>query len=165
MVSQIKNILVLCLFVYLISGCQKFTVKQLDPAIKIKKLTIIKNPKVTIPDFIEVLKDSFQLQEISCDVVEYESVANSRYILLYSARRSWDLKTFLRNADLKIYDKSKKPKELLSYGTFYVTNSLNFSKFNPDRNKIFPLVNEMITGEKAKILTTKETNRLRKGNK
>jgi len=112
----------------LASGCTSVTVKPLDASYNVSRICIRENPKVTIEDFVPVITDGLRRHGIDSKFIastldkarlQDEDIGRpDRYYmeltplpdfcdfnLTYTARRSWDLGTYLSTADIFISDK------------------------------------------------------------
>lgn len=69
----------------------------------IKEICVEHNPAVTIDVFVPTLEKRFQHHGIRTRIVQPSPQHNCQYYLQYSARRSWDITTYLSWAELKLY--------------------------------------------------------------
>src|SRR5690606_10664555 len=75
----------------LLAACTSVDVRPVAPATSLRHVCIVNNPKVTVSDFVPVLRDGFSRHDIATAVVDPEHTSGCEYTLTYTALRSWDL--------------------------------------------------------------------------
>lgn len=127
------------------SGCTSVQVKPIDPAAQMLHVCIRDNPKVTIDDFVPVLREGFDRHAISTEVFSGERPARCEYILTYTARRSWDMATYLSQASLQI-DKAGRIVASAEY-RLRGKGGLSLTKWQGTKAKMDPVIDELIRGK------------------
>ncbi len=146
-------------------GCTSVTVTPLDSYHQVKTLCIRENPKVTVPDFVPVIQDGLNRHEIqsewipfdarySTQPIEPEESVDDRYYmyitalpdtceysLAYTARRSWDLGTYLSTADIEISDSTS----IVASANYHLIGKGGFSlyKWQGVKTKIDPVMDQL----------------------
>lgn len=68
-----------------------------------KSVTVVQNPKVIVPDFLNVMEDEFGARGIPVMIANANHVAKAgEYVVTYDARQSWDFTTYLSDANVRI---------------------------------------------------------------
>ncbi len=126
-----NNIFLLVLIVILItlSGCTSIKVQPLDESQLTSNICIKNNPKVTVPDFLSVVRNRFKHHGISTEVFNGDLPNDCTVSLTYTALRSWDVVTYLSHAELRLDDKDGKQIASAEYH-LKGKGGLSFSKFN-----------------------------------
>ena len=135
--------LLLCAaIVGLLSACTTTTVTPVDSSVDVSVVCIENNPEVVVEDFVPVLMAGLKRNGINARLVEKSDLSNSgcTNILKYTARRTWDLKPYLRTANLQLFSESG---ELLASADYKVANGLNLGKYAGTAAKIDPLIDEV----------------------
>ena len=180
----------------LVSGCTSVTVTPLDASYKVKHICIRENPKVTVHDFVPVVVDGLRRHGISSEFIAtkldkdnlpsdtgdsdryYMEITpapdNCDFNLTYTARRSWDLGTFLSSADISISDK----KSVIAMANYHLRLKGGYSlfKWQGVKTKIDPVMDELLkfyntmgntkadlNGTASKVLLNDRANANQKG--
>lgn len=128
----------LCLF----AGC---TVIETDPLAydpNLGTLKIKNNPKVIVPDFLDVMHANMSERGIKYQMVgETYAPKQDEYVVTYNALRSWDFVAYLTVADVWIHKNDKQ----VAKGHFHLENKggLTFSKFDDNDEKLKPMYDEL----------------------
>jgi len=155
----------LILFVGLsIVGCTSVTVKPLDASYNVKRICIRENPKVTVTDFVPVIIDGLTRHNIKSVFITsnldkeklqdedefpdhyYMTItptpSSCEFSLAYTARRSWDLGTYLSTSDIEILNKN----EVIASANYHLVNKggLSLLKFQGVKTKIDPVLDELL---------------------
>ena len=98
---------------------------------------------MTIPNFVPVVRAGFEDHGLSTEVYHSEAPPDHcEYTLNYTARRSWDIGTYLSTADLEL----RKGAELVSRGHYHLRNKggLSLMKWQGVESKMRPVIDEML---------------------
>jgi len=87
----------------LLAACTSVTVRPVSSATPLQHVCIVKNPKVTVSDFVPVLQDGFDRHQIATAVVDESQAGTCGVTLTYTALRSWDFKPYLSHAELRLW--------------------------------------------------------------
>jgi len=137
-----KNLLLSLLAVTVMTGCgsHQSTVSPLRADLAVQHVCIERNPAVTIGDFLPAVEDGFARHGISYRLYLGDMPEKCDSTVKYTALRSWDLKTFLREARIDMFKDDKKVAGI----EYYHPQNLNLSKFGSSKEKIAPLMDEML---------------------
>jgi hypothetical protein len=125
----------------LLSGC---TAVQVSPLHSINQhVCIEENPAVTINDFVPVLQSGFARHGIQTKVYSTIQRGECSHIVTYTARRSWDLATYLSTAEIHVLDGDRRT---LASATYRLRNKggLSLMKWQGTEAKIGPVIDEML---------------------
>lgn len=149
----------------LTSGCTSVTVKPIDASYNVKSICIRENPKVTVKDFVPVIADGLRRHNIESKFIattldkhrlQGENIGKPDqyymeltpvpdtcdFNLTYTARRSWDLGTYLSTADISISDK----KSVIANANYHLIGKggLSLFKWQGVKTKIDPVMDELL---------------------
>lgn len=128
-----------------LSACTAMEVKPLDKTRhQVSHVCIQENPRVTIAEFLPVVRAGFERHGLGTEV--YQSDVPPRhceYTLTYTARRSWDIATYLSTADLEL----RQGAELVSRGHYHLRNKggLSLMKWQSVETKMRPVIDDMLS--------------------
>ncbi len=147
------------------SGCTSVTVKPLAASYNVRRICIRENPKVIIEDFVPVIADGLRRHSIESEFIastmdkarlqnkdigkpdqyymELTPVPDAcDFNLTYTARRSWDLGTYLSTADISISDK----KSVIANANYHLIGKggLSLFKWQGVKTKIDPVMDELL---------------------
>ncbi|HMN44100.1 MAG TPA: Sbal_3080 family lipoprotein [Povalibacter sp.] len=127
-----------------LAGCTAVQVKPVDPAAQMLHVCIQENPKVTIDDFVPVLREGFDRHAISTEVFSGTRPDRCEYILTYTARRSWDMATYLSQAALRI----EKDGRIVASADYHLRGKggLSLMKWQGTKAKMDPVIDELLSG-------------------
>ena len=121
--------------------CTHVAVKPIDAAKhQIASVCIKENSKVQVVDFLAVVQEEFLNHGIETDVYTGDLPENCQYRLNYTARRSWDIVTFLSYAELR-----------LMYGTTTIgvanyrhSGGFALNKWASTKSKMTPVIDKLL---------------------
>lgn len=125
----------------LLSGC---TAVQVSPLHSINQhVCIEENPAVKIDDFVSVLQSGFARHGIQAVVYPNIRPGECSHIVTYTARRSWDVASYLSTAEIRVLDGERRQ---LASGTYRLRNKggLSLMKWQGTEAKIGPVIDEML---------------------
>ncbi|KRW61614.1 Sbal_3080 family lipoprotein [Pseudomonas sp. TTU2014-080ASC] len=125
----------------LISGC---TAVQVSPLQSINQhVCIEENPAVKVDDFVTVLQSGFARHGIQTKVYATIQRGECSHIVTYTARRSWDVASYLSTAEIRVLDGERRQ---LASGTYRLRNKggLSLMKWQGTEAKIGPVIDEML---------------------
>lgn len=124
-----------------LSGCTSVQVKRADPASGMRHLCIQDNPRVTVPGFVEVLRDGIERNGLSSEMYEGQKPVHCEFVLTYTALRSWDLGTYLSHAELRIERNGRQ----LASAQYHLRGKGGFSltKWQGVETKMNPVIDEL----------------------
>lgn len=88
---------------WLIGGCNSYKVRSLPYDKELKDVVVIKNQKVIVSDFLDVMIDEFNARSIKVRLapLNYNPTPHE-YVIQYDARQSWDLSPYLSDATIRV---------------------------------------------------------------
>lgn len=88
---------------WFVSGCNSYKVQALPYDPEMKRVVVVVNPKVVVPDFIDVMADEFNARNIKVFFApENYTAKHDEYVVRYLALRSWDFAPYLADATVRI---------------------------------------------------------------
>jgi hypothetical protein len=112
---------------------------------QIKRVCILRNPKVIVPDFLSVVQDAFRRHGIQTAVYDGSLPAECSFALEYTARQGWDGVNYLKSAQLTLRDGPT----VIGSVEWRHGGGFDFSKFAGTYAKISPLVDELLSAAPA----------------
>ncbi len=73
--------------VFVLAACTVTKVTPLDPSLRVRKVCIEDNPKVIVPDFLDIIRDGFSRHGIATEVYSGEMPEGCDGKLTYTALR------------------------------------------------------------------------------
>lgn len=127
-------------------GCSSITVKPTSVStLQQSPLCIEDNPKVTVPNFNDYLKDAFQRHQIKAEIYDKNRLPEScAYKLNYVAYRSWDLAMYLSQIKLDLFKGDEQIAEV-----DWKQGSGAINKWRNSEGKVFDAVDQLV-GEAKK---------------
>lgn len=121
-------------------GCTSVTVTPLPAGVS--EVAIRDNPKVTVPEFVDVVRDGFRRHGIRTKVIAETAPAGDDYVLTYTALRSWDIGTYLSKAELWITHKG----DPAGHAEYHLRNKggLALNKWAGVESKMNPVMDELL---------------------
>jgi len=112
--------------VFLVAGCTSVKVQPVDPSLTILHVCIRQNPQVEV------------------EVYYGNRPRHCEYILTYSARRSWDLKTYLSQAELRLLRRGQQ----IASADYHLRakGGLSLTKFAGTKSKMDPVIDKLLSG-------------------
>ena len=126
----------------LVSACTAVTVKPVDTSLNARHVCIQDNPKVTVSDFVPVVRDGFARHGLSTEIITNIKPARCDLVLTYTARRSWDIGTYLSVAELVL---SRDGLEV-ARANFHLRAKGGFAlnKWRGTKSKMDPVIDELL---------------------
>ena len=123
------------------SACTTIAVYPVDAQKHPMELVCIEdNPQVAIGDFLIIIQNEFMRHGILTEVYEDEPPKDCEYLMTYTARRSWDLVSFMATAYLKI---DKGPRNVAS-ASYKHSGGFGLSKYASTESKMKRVINELL---------------------
>lgn len=125
----------------LLGGCTAVRVQPVSSQERIEHVCIERNPRVTIGDFIPVMQEGFRNHGITSSVVQ--SPADCRYTSTYTARRTWDITTYLSQAQIDI----QRDGRTIATAHYHLRGKggLSLNKWAGTRTKILPVMEQLLS--------------------
>ena len=137
----IKALTVL-LWATVVSGCTSITVRPIEAKARLKHVCIQENPKVWVADFLPVLRDGLSRHGISSDVYTGAAPEDCKFILNYTARRSWDFAPYLSHAEVRLEADGLQ----VAYAEYHLKGGGGFSlmKWQSTKTKMDPVIDRLL---------------------
>jgi hypothetical protein len=121
-------------------GCTSVTVDPLPAGVK--EVAIRDNPKVTVPEFVDVMRDGFHRHGIRTKIISEQAQAGDDYVVSYVALRSWDIGTYLSKAEIWVSHKG----DPAGHAEYHLRNKggLALNKWAGVESKIAPVMDELL---------------------
>jgi hypothetical protein len=126
----------------LLPGCISVTAQSIQNDKPITKICIEHNPKVIVPNFTDLLQESFIRHGITS--VMYDKVPdNCPYHLTYAAYQRWAGVMYMSNAHLDLYNKET----IIGYADRHMPlgSAFDVSKWDSTQSKIDEMVDQLLT--------------------
>ncbi len=136
--------LIAALPVLALAACTNVQVKPVDTSTAMKHVCIHTNPAVIVSDFVPVMQDGFQRHGITADVYDRDLPESCRYVVDYTALRSWDFKPYLSHAEMRITEHGR----LIASATYHLNGKGGFDmgKWRGTKAKMDPVMDELLAG-------------------
>lgn len=106
-------------------------------------ICIVQNPEVTVDGFLSIVQQEFQRHGIRTSAYAGSALpATCDYQLQYSARRGWDMVTYLKFAELRITRNG----ELVGAATYRHAGGFGLNKYASAETKMRRLINKLLAG-------------------
>lgn len=112
---------------------------------QLQSVCIVENPKVTVPDFVAILRDGLSRHDIATSVVSNERASACQVTLTYTALRSWDFATYLSHAELRLWSGGQQ----IGSADYHLRNKGGFAlnKWASTRSKMDPVIDRLVSGK------------------
>ena len=103
MKEKLEWFLVLFGGMWLVSGCNTYSVQPLPYDDGLNDVVVVQNSKVIVEDFLDVMTDEFNARNIKVRLAQPSYVAKpNEYVVRYDARQSWDFSPYLSDATIRV---------------------------------------------------------------
>ena len=125
------------------SACTSVRVRPADAALDMRHVCIEENPKVIVSDFLPVVRDGFARHGISTEVFSGEPPDGCRFVLTYTALRSWDLAPYLSHAELRLQTRDRSE---VAAADYHLVGKGGYSmmKWQGTKTKMDPVIDELL---------------------
>lgn len=130
------------LIIVMISACTAITVIPVDASLNARHVCIQDNPRVTISNFVQIVRDGFQRHGISTEVITNQKPARCEFTLTYTARRSWDIGTYMSIAELVLMKDGRE----VARANYHLRGKggLSLNKWASTKSKMDPVIDELL---------------------
>lgn len=107
------------------------------------EVAIIDNPRVIVTDFVPIMEAHFAGHGIKTRrVAQYHELKDGEYGVQYVARQTWDIVTYLCDADMTIF----RGREIVAAAKYHLVlgGGFDLSKYESNYNKLIPLYNALL---------------------
>jgi hypothetical protein len=140
------NLNIFCLVLVLSYGCSTVTVRPVSVSAPIKHVCIEDGSQMCFDgQLIGVIRDGFERHGITSEIYSGKAPANCKYTLAYMCERTWDFSTFMRHAEIRLYQDLSQ----IGYAEYHLPGKggLDFSKWENTKSKMDPLIDRMLGGQ------------------
>lgn len=130
------------------SGCSAITVRPVNTASEIRHVCIEDSEKTCFDgQMIGVIRDGFERHAITSQVYSGNLPSECEYQLSYMCERTWDLATYMKHAELRLY----KGKNQIGYAEYHLKGGGGFSlmKWQSTKTKMDPVIDELLGSHKS----------------
>jgi len=126
-----------------ITGCTSINVRPVESVGNLKNVCIENNPKVTVTDFIDVLRDGFNRHNVPTTVVDAAGAKSCEVTLTYTALRSWDFKSYISHAELRLWRNGTQ----IGSADYHLKGKGGFSlnKWGSTKEKLDPVIDQLLS--------------------
>lgn len=130
-----------------LSACTSISVQPVDPTLNVQHVCIQDNPQVIIDGFVEYLQDDFQRHGISTEVIGAQRPRHCEYVLSYTARRSWDITTYMSTASISM---TRNGRSIANVNwRLKGKGGMSLTKFKGTESKLDDIVDQLLAGYQA----------------
>ena len=131
---------VVAVAILILAGC---TVRHASPlAQRPDRLCIQRNPAVTVPDFLPTLQEVLLARGVKTTVYDGNAApADCPYVLTYTARRGWDMVSFLKLVELTV---TRRDGTMVGYALWRHRGGFGLNKWAGSRGKIERAVDDLL---------------------
>jgi hypothetical protein len=133
----------LCLVLATVSlACTSIRVTDVDPAQhRMERVCIVENPEVTVDGFLSIVQQEFLRHGIRTNAYSGSTMpTDCEYHMQYSARRGWDMVTYLKFAELRITRQG----ELVGAATYRHAGGFGLNKYASTEKKLRRLIDRLL---------------------
>ena len=129
------------------SGCTAVRVQPISADHTVDHICIQHNPKVQVSDFVSVMQEGFTKYGITSQVINGNASRGCGYTATYTARRTWDITTYLSQAQIDVQRDGRQ----IATAHYHLRGKGGFAlnKWAGTRSKILPVMDQLL----AKVKT------------
>lgn len=126
----------------LISACAPIKVLPVDSTHRIAHVCIQENRSVQVADFVAVIQEGFEINGITSELAVGPLPSHCQYSVTYTARRSWDIKLYLSQAQIDI----QRDGRAIASASYDLkgTSTAGLDEHADTRTKILPVINTLL---------------------
>ncbi len=137
-----KTHLIVAILAALLAGCTSVSVRPVQSGLGITELCIEVNPRVTLEDFLPVVRDGVARHGLVARVVAAPAPADCEAVLNYTAQANWDFVAYLIHANLTL----KRGSQILGAAEYHLvaTGGLSPFKWQSTKTKMDPVMDKLL---------------------
>mgnify|MGYP000245083908 CR=1 FL=1 len=137
-----KTYLIVAILAVLLAGCTSVKVRPVQSGLGITDVCIQVNPRVTLEDFLPVVRDGFARHRIATRVVAQPAPEECEAVLSYTAQTNWDFVAYLIHANLTL----KRGSQILGTAEYHLaaTGGLSPFKWQSTKTKMDPVIDKLL---------------------
>lgn len=150
--NHMRSTLIAATLLILLPGCTSTTVEKVDSTVKLSHVCIENNPKVIVGGFLATVENGFRRNGITTEIYKDNPPEYCQHRLTYTALQKWDVVTYLRHAELWLYQ----GKEQIGYVEFHMNGGggMALTKYASVESKLNPLIDELLAGYSPELVDT-----------
>jgi len=124
-------------------GCTAIHVEALPAsALRSPHICIERNPAVTLADFLDVIREECHRHGVSTEVYEESLPPSCETRMTYTARRSWDIVTYLSKAELWLWQGDRR----VAYAEYHLRGGGGYAltKYQKTATKMRPVMDQLL---------------------
>lgn len=135
--------IILAAIALVLSACTSVKVRQPTGMVRGSNVCIVNNPKVAVPDFVDIVRDGFNRHGYLTTVVNEQEAKACTYTLTYTALRSWDMATYLSHAELRLWQGGSQ----IGYAEYHLKGKggLSLAKWKGAKSKMDPVIDQLLS--------------------
>lgn len=124
-------------------GCTSVRVSPVASTARVTKVCIVNNPRVSVSDFVDVLRDGFDRHGIATSVVTGPTPSSCEVTLTYTALRSWDFAAYLSRAELRLWRNGRQ----IGSADYHLRSrgGLSLVKWRGTKSKMDPVIDRLLS--------------------
>jgi hypothetical protein len=136
--------IVVIILALLTAACTSVKVQSVDTSLPLLHVCIQRNHAVEVSDFLPVLQEGFERHGIGTEIYNGNRPRRCEYVLTYTALRSWDVKTYLSHAELRLLRAGQQ----IAFAEYHLRakGGLSLMKFAGTKSKMDPVIDELLAG-------------------
>ena len=141
-----KRTFILLAVAGLLAGCAEVAVQPVAVnTAPIRTVYILRSPVAdeVAPELESVIESGLQRHGIGTRLVDVLPMGEGDYCLTYIATGGWDLKTFMKNAEIRLRRGSRQ----VGFASYVSGGGLSTSKFGSVHDKIDPLMDQLLANQ------------------
>jgi len=144
-----KTGIICALMALFLVGCTSVVVRPLDLSHKVEHVCIQLNTRVIVKGFLTIIEDSFDRHGISTEVFQEAPPEHCKYVLTYTALRSWDFATYLSHAEFRLLNRESSNTQI-AYAEYHLKSEggLSMMKWQSAKTKINPVLDKLLADYK-----------------
>ena len=147
--ASLLSKLALVLMVLVLPSCTAISVRPVESPSPMTHVCIQNTPKVLVEDFVPVLRDGLSRHGISSEEFSGDAPPQCEFILTCTARRSWDLASYLSHAEIRIDREGLQ----IGYGEFHLRGKggYSFFKYQGTKKKIDRVIDRLLATQRRDL--------------
>lgn len=142
-----NKVLAILLLSASMSACTSVEVQPVATGTRVPYVCIEKNTKVSLDDFIVVVRDGFFRHGIETELVGSPAPKRCTAVLTYNAQANWDFVAYLIHAELKL----AKDDRIIGSAQYHLagTGGLAPAKWASTKSKMDPVIDRLLANVEA----------------
>lgn len=129
------------------NSCTSINIRPVRTTFELQHVCIENGEKTCFDgQMIGVIRDGFERHSITTQVYSGNLPPECQYYLSYMCERTWDLATYLKHAEMRLYQ----GRNQIGYAEYHLKGGggLSLMKWQSTKTKIDPVIDELLSGSK-----------------